>query len=110
MAISQPRERLMTLTAVAAGVSTFANYEPHPAAIAVSVFAIADTAGTLNVSRVGTDGTQTLISAVAVAADTLSVTTLDYNPGPLFFQFSPTTGPSTGSVEATYYGHAGGLS
>lgn len=110
MAISQPRERVIALEAVVANTPLAADFEPQPAATGVAVFVSCDQAGSLVISRVGTDGTPVQLGApVAVTGGTLSVTTFAYNTGPLRLVFTPSAGPADGYVEAQYFGHAGGL-
>ena len=108
MAISQPRQRLSSHTDSGGGITvSTTDFEPHPAATGVSVFALCTGAGTLLVSRIATDGTVAQLSSVAVAANTLSVTTYAYNTGPVRVRFTPSVANTSGYVEAQYSGHAG---
>lgn len=110
MQISQPRERLVTLTGQTATVSAFATYMPHPAAQGVSLFAYVDVPGQLLIFRLDTDNVEQLLESTATNADILSVSTWAFNPGPLRVEFIPSSGPATGTIEASYYGHGGGVS
>lgn len=108
MAISQPRARLFILADSGGGTSVkSADFEPHLAATGVAIFGRFTGVGTLVVSRIATDGTIAQLSSVAIAANTLSVTTYAYNTGPIRVVFTPTGADTSGYVEAQYFGHAG---
>jgi hypothetical protein len=111
MAISLPRRVIMSLVAATDGADHRSTpFEIHPAATQVSLFALFTQAGTLDVDYIDPASGAQQIATAAVTANTLAAIHLTYNPGTLRARFAPSAGPVSGTIEAMYSGHGGGLS
>ena len=111
MSISPSRKVILNLTAAATGPDYRSeDFDLHPAAINLSFFAIFTQAGTLDIDYLDPAGNAQQIATAVVTANTLATIHLGYNPGSVRARFAPSAGPVTGTVEAMYSGHGGGLS
>lgn len=111
MAISQPRVTLLEFDGrTTLNEKASALFEPHPAATKVVLVAVFDQSGTLDVDWIDLAGNaHEIVSATATTANTPEFVTFDYNPGTIRARFTPSAQPVTGTIEASYSGHAGGL-